>query len=342
MAMKRLGKAYSHCLIFLVIILPLPLRASDSTVSWIPKIGGTLRAKYEYQTDVATSRFQVRDARVNVKGWMSSFFDYKLELNLSDKGKIRTHDLYGRVHFGNVAKITAGQFRVPISVDAARSPHLRLFANRSFVGKQIGNVFDIGVKGTFSVPSVPLTAEFGVFNGKGSSTGDDEWQSHFLYVGHLKYEVSGLTANLSGMTTKPERVRMNLYDLTLTYESSRFMVEGEYLYKHYAGRLAAPVHSCNVMASYALPLESRYADNLRFLGRFDMMTDNSSGTADSQGQLVVDDIGRKRATVGVTLGYYRKVAAELRVNFEKYFYGSDAEIGVSDHDKIVAELMFNF
>ena len=54
------------------------------------------------------------------------------------------------------------------------------------------------------------------------------------------------------------------------------------------------------------------------------------------------NIVRKRATVGVTLGYYKKVSAELRLNYEKYFYGDNVEIGVSDHDKFVAELMINF
>ena len=95
--------------------------AQDNKKSWIPTIGGTLRTKFEYQTDVKNSRFQVRDARIGASGWLTEFVDYKLQINLSDKGKIRTHDLFARLHFfDNQFQFTGGQFRVPISVDAAR------------------------------------------------------------------------------------------------------------------------------------------------------------------------------------------------------------------------------
>ena len=94
--------------------------AQDNKKSWIPTIGGTLRTKFEYQTDVKNSRFQVRDARIGASGWLTEFVDYKLQINLSDKGKIRTHDLFARLHFfDNQFQFTGGQFRVPISVDAA-------------------------------------------------------------------------------------------------------------------------------------------------------------------------------------------------------------------------------
>lgn len=93
---------------------------------------------------------------------------------------------------------------------------------------------------------------------------------------------------------------------------------------------------------YALPVDNKYMQQVRFLGRFDMMTDDSSGHTDENGEIEITNAARKRATVGVTLGYYKKVSAELRLNYEKYFYGDNVEIGVSDHDKFVAELMINF
>ena len=34
--------------------------------------------------------------------------------------------------------------RVPFTIDAHRSPHVRFFANRSFIGKQVGDVRDVG------------------------------------------------------------------------------------------------------------------------------------------------------------------------------------------------------
>ncbi len=341
--MKKTNRAYCILLFFLMSVLSSAVvYGGGSSYSWKPNVGGTFRGKFEYQTDVDNGRFQVRDARVNVKGRPFSLFEYKLEVNLSDKGVIRAHDLFGRFHFCDVASLAAGQFRVPISVDAARAPHVRLFANRSFVGKQIGNVYDVGVKGTYVWAKIGLTAELGVYNGKGSAPSDREWQTKFLYVGHLKYRKSGLTVNLSGLTMKPDVVRMNLYDVCMSYEYQRFFLEGEYLFKHFSAGDIEPVHSCNVTAAYLLPLSSRYVHRLRFLGRFDMMTDNCRGIADEDGRLSIDDTARKRATVGLTFGYDKQIKAELRLNFEKYFYAEGVEIGESDHDKIVAELMLNF
>ena len=320
-----------------------PCHAEDSIRSWIPKIGGTLRAKFEYQTDINNARFQVRDARVNVRGWLSSFLDYKLEINLSEKGKIRTHDLYARLHFGEQFKLTAGQFRVPVSVDAARSPHERWFANRSCVGKDIGNIFDIGIKGTYALKSTPLTAEFGVFNGMDYALSDEVWLKHFLFVGHLNYLIDGFDINASVMTTRPDRVRINIYDVSVSYAFGRFMVEGEYMYKHYINDPMKPVHAYNIMGMYGLPIKSPYLNMIKFMGRFDSMTDDSNGfTDETTGLLPIDDIGRNRVSLGVTLGYYKKVKAELRLNFEKYFYDDGVEIAPSDHDKLVAEIMFNF
>lgn len=318
--------------------------AQDNKKSWIPTIGGTLRTKFEYQTDVKNSRFQVRDARIGASGWLTEFVDYKLQINLSDKGKIRTHDLFARLHFlDNQFQFTGGQFRVPISVDAARAPHTRWFANRSFVGKQIGNVFDIGAKATYAPKQVPLTAEFGVYNGRNSSASDDVWlHNNYLYVGHLKFKKSDFEANVSAMTTKPQDIRTNMYDACLSYKYQNFTVEAEYMYKYFCGSDAEPVHALNTMAMYALPVDNKYMQQVRFLGRFDMMTDDSSGHTDENGEIEITNAARKRATVGVTLGYYKKASAELRLNYEKYFYGDNVEIGVSDHDKFVAELMINF
>ena len=147
---------------------------------------------------------------------------------------------------------------------------------------------------------------------------------------------------MSAMTTKPQDIRTNMYDACLSYKYQRFTVEAEYMYKYFCESDAEPIHALNTMAMYALPVDNKYMQQVRFLGRFDMMTDDSSGHTDENGEIEITNAARKRATVGVTLGYYKKVSAELRLNYEKYFYGDNVEIGVSDHDKFVAELMINF
>ena len=60
------------------------------------------------------------------------------------------------------------------------------------------------------------------------------------------------------------------------------------------------------------------------------------------GSLVVNDAARKRITVGTTLSLAKPFIADLRINYENYFYKKDAVVAVSEKDKIVIELMVRF
>ena len=111
---------------------------------YLPAIHGTIRAKYEYQTATDESRFQVRNARFSLTGNVLPIVAYKAEIDLSDQGKIRMLDAYTRIFPIKHVNFTIGQMRVPFTIDAHRSPHVRFFANRSFIGKQVGDVRDVG------------------------------------------------------------------------------------------------------------------------------------------------------------------------------------------------------
>ena len=61
------------------------------------KIGGTIRSKYEYQTEEGEGRFEVRTARINVAGNVTKEVSYKAEIDLCDEGKIKMLDAYTRI-----------------------------------------------------------------------------------------------------------------------------------------------------------------------------------------------------------------------------------------------------
>ena len=110
------------------------------------KIGGTIRSKYEYQTEEGEGRFEVRTARINVAGNVTKEVSYKAEIDLCDEGKIKMLDAYTRIKPWKTLQFTIGQERVPFTIDAHRSPHQQYFANRSFIAKQVGNVRDVGAE----------------------------------------------------------------------------------------------------------------------------------------------------------------------------------------------------
>lgn len=87
------------------------------------------------------------------------------------------------------------------------------------------------------------------------------------------------------------------------------------------------------------------------LVRYDFMSDHSDGkrykTDDdtdeaSKGQLIVNDYKRSRITGGVTLSLDKPFLSDIRVNYEKYFYGHDGIPKPSEKDKIVVEFMVHF
>ena len=45
---------------------------------------------------------------------------------------------------------------------------------------------------------------------------------------------------------------------------------------------------------YALPVDNKYMQQVRFLGRFDMMTDDSSGHTDENGEIEITNAARPR------------------------------------------------
>ena len=87
---------------------------------------------------------------------------------------------------------------------------------------------------------------------------------------------------------------------------------------------------------------------ISFLGRFDYMGDHSDGTtygeagSDREGLLTITDYARKRITGGVTFSFGKPFQADLRLNYEKYFYDNNSLAKASEQDKIVVEMMVRF
>lgn len=189
------------------------------TKDYLPEVHGTIRAKYEYQTTMGAGRFEVRNARVSVTGNVLPSVAYKAEIDLSDEGQIKMLDAYARLFPTKGLTVTAGQMRVPFTIDAHRSPHQQYFPNRSFIAKQVGNVRDVGFTVGYTLPTdVPITVEGGLFNGSGL-TNQKEWHKEVNYSAKAQFLFTkGLNLALSVQSIQPEEVRMQSYDIGAYYE----------------------------------------------------------------------------------------------------------------------------
>lgn len=318
--------------------------AEKAKSPYIPDFHGTIRAKYEYEPTINKGRFEIRNARLSVEGKIIPIVRYKAEIDLSDEGSIKMLDAYIRLQPKDRLKFTFGQMRVPFSIDAHRSPHLQYFANRSFIAKQVGNVRDVGVAASWTFGArTPITLEGGVFNGSGLTNQKHFWTSDYNFS--LKSQIClwrQLNIVLSCQKAKASDVNTYMYDGGIYWENSRWHIEAEYLRKHYANDAFRPVNAVDAFAAYRLPLK-RNKMALSFLGRYDYMSDHSKGSKDENGILLVDDPERHRLTGGMTLSLGKgALQADIRLNYEQYFYNKGVEPSISARNKIVLEFVAHF
>lgn len=343
--------------VFYSTILGTALWLSASTVSaaqetsdsirkteYMPEIHGTIRAKYEYEPPIDKGRFEVRNARLSVEGKIIPIVRYKAEIDLSDEGAIKMLDAYIRLLPKDKLDFTLGQMRVPFSIDAHRSPHVRYFANRSFIAKQVGDVRDVGAAVSWKFGKrLPVTLEGGVFNGSGLTNQKNFWTDNYNFSFKASTVIARqLNVTLSCLKANAGDVNTMLYDAGAYWKNGRWHIEAEYLRKYYAHDAFRPVNAIDAFAVFRLPLKKGLTA-LSFLGRYDYMSDHSNGSTDDNGMLTVSDPERHRLTGGMTLGFGRKaLQADIRLNYEQYFYKKGVTPGISEQNKLVVEFVAHF
>lgn len=324
--------------------------AQDDKVDLTPQVHGTIRGKYEYQTEEGEGRFVVRNARVSIGGRVAKSVEYKAEIDLSDEGQIKMLDAYTRLKPVSGLDFTIGQMRVPFTIDAHRSPHQQYFANRSFIAKQVGNVRDVGATLGYSFNAgFPVILQAGMFNGSGLTNQKDFWTSNVNFSAKAQFFLPrGVNVTISAQKIKPGDVSVMLYDGGAYYQAHGWHIEAEYLYKHYSKDAFRDVHAVDAFINYDIPLRKCFFSKISPLIRYDYMTDHSdglrylNGNEDNAGTLIVNDHQRSRITGGVTLSIAKPFISDIRLNYEKYFYRDGAVAKPSERDKIVVEFMTRF
>lgn len=314
-----------------------------------PQIHGTLRGKYEYQTDEGKGRFEVRNARLSVAGKVTAAVEYKAEVDLCDEGKIKMLDAYAKFKPVAGLNFTIGQMRVPFTIDAHRAPHTQYFANRSFIAKQVGNVRDVGCIFGYNVNvGFPIIIEAGLFNGSGLTEQKDYWTNSVNYSAKAQFLLPHFNITLSTQKIKPDNVSASLYDIGAYYQGNGWHIEAEYLLKRYSDDAFKDVSAFNAFINYDIPLRRCFFQKLSPLLRYDYTGDHSDGkrymegSLSEDGELIVNDYQRSRITGGVTLSLAKPFISDIRINYEKYFYRNGAIAKTSERDKIVVEFMTRF
>lgn len=305
-------------------------------------IGGVVRARYEIQTLDGRSRFAIRNSRVWIRGRFMPRLSYYVSTDLCDQGSFQFLDAYGKLDLGRGMAIQAGQFRIPFGVDPFRGPGNYIFADRSFIGRDIDNIRADGVQASYTFQKdIPATVTLGVFS-PNTITDQNHWSKTLNYALKAELPVGPFKVTGGLQTIQPDSVRVNMADACVSFSKGGLTAEAEYILEHYVADPFPDCHSYNVWVDYGIPLEHTLFNRLSFQARFDASTSHSSGVV-TNGRLSEDHPARKRLTIGSTLGYVNKpVKCELQVNYQKYFYKEGYAAPDGRQDKVVAELIVLF
>ncbi len=312
------------------------------TIDYTPSIGGTIRGKYEYNTSLEAHRFQVRNARYSIRGAVSPHASYKAEIDLSNEGQIRMLDAFVQMNATPQFAFIIGQQKVPFSTDNLRSPHNLLFANRSFLGKQLAGLRDVGATIEYGISdNIPLELIVGVYNGKGLYN-QQEWRTELSYAFRGVYSpTKNWEFQINYNTIQPYDLRLYIFNGGLMFTTERWIIETEAYYKQYDNKVFPDTKGFFAMASYDIPtpkLKSMESISPRL--RFDYMSDDNNGRIDDiTNSYIVNDVQRSRITSGINFNFKKPFVNEIRLNYEYYIYAAHLP---NKDSKLVIEFVTKF
>ncbi|MDE7389135.1 MAG: porin [Muribaculaceae bacterium] len=312
--------------------------AAEPAVDYTPKFHGAVRTRWELDTEQGDQRFQVRNARLTMEGMVAPWATYFVQTDLSDCGVMKILDAYAQLRIVKGLTFRAGQFRMPFGIETFRAPQNYIFANRSFMGKQIMNYRAVGARLAYTLPKTPLTLEFGAFN-PATISSQGGWHNSVAVAGKALWNVGkGFTVSASYASIKPAALRADVVDGAVEWKSRHWLVAAEYMYKHYGSNSDFdPVHSWMAFGQWFTPVKWGGFNRVAVEGRFDGMTDHINMTS------FAEEAARNRATIGGTLTYAFKVMhVDIRLDYEKYFWHKDYTAPVGDSDRLVAALLIRF
>jgi phosphate-selective porin len=212
---------------------------------------GYTQIRYQtFQESGKHNSFDIRRARIDLKGSVIPIFSYRLQADLVDKPKMI--DAYGEIKLADYFSITAGQFKIPFSMENLTSSNKIEMIDRSqvvealvarskdVIGNQNGRDIGIQVGGTLlKIKDLPLVEyRLGVFNGSGINVADTANNAKDLAGRLIFTPIKGLSFGGSfykgwDKAIKPDvpgqSQTRNRLGAELSYVLSRFSLKGEYI-----------------------------------------------------------------------------------------------------------------
>jgi len=235
--------------------------------------------------------FDIRRASLDLRGNVTHWFLYRIQADLAEKPKMI--DAYGEIKLADYLSVTAGQFKIPFSmenlasssklemIDRSQAVEALVARGKDVIGNQNGR--DIGVQVSGMVIKLNdiylIEYRLGVFNGSGINISDTanaakDIAGRLVFTPLKGVSIGGSFYNGWDKAIKPEppgksQVR-NRQGIELSYVASRFLLKGEYI----SGKDAKTNITGWYMQSgyFIIPLK------LQFSGKYDIYDPNTAVT----------------------------------------------------------------
>lgn len=217
----------------------------EKIIAKLPKLSGFIDFRYQYSPDFNT--FDVRRARLDLKGDIGKMIEYRLQVDFAPSPKVL--DAYAGAKVKNWFNVRAGSFKTPFSLENPYSPKdLEFIDNAMAINKLAGyqdisgiraNGRDVGIMiygGLFGKKGFDIISySIGVFNGAGINVLDNNKDKDV--VGKIDIcPIRSLTLSASayiGTNAIPETDifygRRDRYAFGLQYSDAKFIFRTEYL-----------------------------------------------------------------------------------------------------------------
>ena len=224
------------------------------------KLGGWIDAQYQYDKsgDSEKSTFQIRRARLDLKGSLSKWVDFRLQADFAPNPRLI--DAFVKVNFCKYVKLQVGQFKIPFSLENILSPlDLETADNAQVISALSGykdvtgissyaNGREIGLMLTGTLASAEVKGEkipilqygIGVFGGNGINVKSDNMAKDISGRVMFTPFVKGLTLSISGYYGRYDMlsegvstgVDGNRHRMAAgaQYDNNNLMVRSEYLW----------------------------------------------------------------------------------------------------------------
>lgn len=226
---------------------PIESRVStlEKIISKLPKISGFINMRYQYSSTDDSHSFDIRRARVDFKGDLSSQLDYRLQIEFANSPKIL--DAYIRYKIHPYIAVQAGEYKIPFSLENPYGPHtletiensmgISKLCNYSDLSGLSANGRDIGItlygslikQGDYNL----LDYAFGVFNGNGINLKDNNKNKDFSGILTLhpckNLSLAG-SCYLGKYGKQGEEKDRDRYGAGIKWQDKHLLIRSEYLY----------------------------------------------------------------------------------------------------------------